>query len=139
MTMKLQPTEYAAALTMRANQTRIAPRTAQDVKIRRLQGKRIQDVAFRMHVAQPKPRDRQGRPPVIPAGLAAARARRDAGERRRTEKDVEVRLSSVSLQAAERHAVFSQLTSSCSTKAWSCACPCSGLEQHRVSSTQRGL
>ncbi len=55
-----------------------------------LQGKRIQDVAFRMHVAQPKPRDRQGRPPVIPAGLAAQRARKDAGEKMRTEKDVEV-------------------------------------------------
>ena len=55
-----------------------------------LQGKRIQDVAFRMHVAQPKPRDRQGRPPVIPTNLAAARARKDAGEKKRTEKDVEV-------------------------------------------------
>ena len=55
-----------------------------------LQGKRIQDVAFRMHVAQPKPRDRQGRPPVIPADLAAARARKDAGEKKRSEKDVEV-------------------------------------------------
>ena len=54
------------------------------------QGKRIQDVAFRMHVAQPKPRDRQGRPPVIPPNLAAARARKDAGEKQRTEKDVEV-------------------------------------------------
>ena len=46
-----------------------------------------------MHVAQPKPRDRQGRPPVIPAGLAATRARKDSGEKRRTEKDVEVRPS----------------------------------------------
>ncbi len=55
-----------------------------------MQGKRIQDVAFRMHVAQPKPRDRQGRPPVIPAGLEAARARKDAGEKKRSEKDVEV-------------------------------------------------
>ena len=48
-----------------------------------------------MHVAQPKPRDRQGRPPVIPAGLAAQRARRGAGEKRRTEKDVEVRAHSM--------------------------------------------
>ena len=47
-----------------------------------------------MHVAQPKARDRQGRPPVIPAGLAVARARKDAGEKKRTEKDVEVWLSS---------------------------------------------
>ena len=49
-----------------------------------------------MHVAQPKPRDRQGRPPVIPAGLAAARTRKDTGEKKRTEKDVEVWLSSAS-------------------------------------------
>ena len=58
--------------------------------LRLLQGKRIQDVAFRMHVAQPKPRDRQGRPPVIPPGLTAQRARKDSGEKMRTEKDVEV-------------------------------------------------
>jgi len=57
-----------------------------------MQGKRIQDVAFRMHVAQPKPRDRQGRPPVIPAGLEAARSRKDAGEKKRSEKDVEVKI-----------------------------------------------
>ena len=44
-----------------------------------------------MHVAQPKPRDRAGRPPVIPAGLAVQRARKGAGEKKRTEKDVEVR------------------------------------------------
>ena len=44
-----------------------------------------------MHVAQPVPRDRQGRPPVIPASLAAQRVRRGAGEKKRTEKDVEVR------------------------------------------------
>ena len=43
-----------------------------------------------MHVAQPKPRDRQGRPAIIPPGLAVAHARKDAGEKKRTEKDVEV-------------------------------------------------
>lgn len=42
-----------------------------------------------MHVAMPKVRDAVVRPPVIPAGVAEARARRDAGERRRTEKDLQ--------------------------------------------------
>ena len=57
-----------------------------------LQGKRIQDVAFRMHVAQPAPRDRQARPPVIPASVAAARARAAAAPaaKKRTEKDLQV-------------------------------------------------
>ena len=64
-----------------------------------MQGKRIQDVAFRMHVAQPKPRDRAGRPPVIPAGLAAQRTRKGAGEKKRTEKDVEVRAGTLCLAA----------------------------------------
>ena len=57
-----------------------------------VQGKRIQDVAHRMHVAMPAPRDGVTRPPVIPPGVAAARARRDAGDKRRTEKDLQVRL-----------------------------------------------
>ena len=45
----------------------------------------------RIHVAVPKPRDTASRPPVIPPGVAAARARRDAGVKRRTEKDLQVR------------------------------------------------
>ena len=49
------------------------------------------DVVNRIHVAVPKPRDNASRPPVIPPGVAAARARRDAGENRRTEKDLQVR------------------------------------------------
>ena len=43
-----------------------------------------------MHVAMPAPRDGVARPPVIPPGVAAARARRDAGDKRRTEKDLQV-------------------------------------------------
>ena len=43
-----------------------------------------------MHVAMPAPRDGVARPPVIPPGVAAARARRDAGNKRRTEKDLQV-------------------------------------------------
>lgn len=38
-----------------------------------LQGKRIQDVANRMHVAVPKARDHAQRPPQIPASVLAAR------------------------------------------------------------------
>lgn len=40
--------------------------------------------------AQPKPRDGVSRPPVIPPGVAEARARRDAGDKRKTEKDLQV-------------------------------------------------
>jgi hypothetical protein len=52
-------------------------------------------VVNRIHVAVPKPRDNASRPPVIPPGVAAARARRDAGEKRRTEKDLQVREAGV--------------------------------------------
>ena len=38
-----------------------------------LQGKRINDVANRMHVAMPKHRDGSSRPPNIPASVLAAR------------------------------------------------------------------
>ncbi|KAI3431856.1 hypothetical protein D9Q98_010608 [Chlorella vulgaris] len=55
----------------------------------KLKGKRVGDVVNRIHVAMPKARDGVSRPPVIPPGVAAARARRDAGERRRTEKDLQ--------------------------------------------------
>ena len=48
-----------------------------------------------MHVAMPAPRDRLGRPPVIPASVAAARAHADASAaaaaaKLRTEKDLQV-------------------------------------------------
>mmetsp|Transcript_20120 Transcript_20120/g.43823 ORF Transcript_20120/g.43823 Transcript_20120/m.43823 type:complete len:675 (+) Transcript_20120:351-2375(+) len=51
--------------------------------------KRINDVVNRIHIAQPKPRDGVSRPPVIPPGVAEARARRAAGERRKTEKELQ--------------------------------------------------
>lgn len=56
-----------------------------------MQGKRIQDVALRMHVALPAPRDRRGRPPVIPASVAGARVRAGAAAapKPRTEKDIQ--------------------------------------------------
>lgn len=55
-------------------------------------GKRIGDVLNKIHVAQPKPRDGitpGSRPPVIPAGVAEARARRAAGEKKKTERDLQ--------------------------------------------------
>lgn len=55
-------------------------------------GKRIADVLNRIHVAMPKPRDCAGpvsRPAVIPPGVVEARKRRDAGEKRRTEKQLQ--------------------------------------------------
>ncbi len=56
-----------------------------------VQGRRIQDVAYRMHVATPAPRDRQVRPPVIPASVAAAQSRAAAVEsKKKTEKDLQV-------------------------------------------------
>ena len=54
------------------------------------QGKRVSDVVNRIHVAVPKARDNLARPPVIPPGVEAARARRDAGDKRRTEKELQV-------------------------------------------------
>lgn len=57
----------------------------------KLQGKRIGDVANRMHVALPKPRDRVARPSVIPASVAAARARSGAlaSTSSQTERDLQ--------------------------------------------------
>lgn len=46
--------------------------------------------AARPAAVQPKPRDGVSRPPVIPPGVAEARARRDAGDKRKTEKDLQV-------------------------------------------------
>jgi hypothetical protein len=62
----------------------------------KLAGKRVTDVLNRMHVAVPKPRDRQARPPVIPPSVAAARAAAAgaaaaaaAAAKRKTEKDLQ--------------------------------------------------
>ncbi|GLC36542.1 hypothetical protein PLESTM_000458200 [Pleodorina starrii] len=55
-------------------------------------GKRIGDVLNKIHVAQPKPREGVmpgSRPPVIPPGVAEARARRAAGEVKKTERDLQ--------------------------------------------------
>ncbi|KAK9828781.1 hypothetical protein WJX72_002049 [[Myrmecia] bisecta] len=57
----------------------------------KLQGKRINDVVNRIHVAVPQARDNASRPPCIPPSVAAARALKDAGAApaRKTEKDMQ--------------------------------------------------
>lgn len=66
-------------------------------------GKRISDVLNRMHVALPKPRAgaAKPRPPVIPPGVAEARARRDGGERRRTERDAQEEAGGAGVYSAD--------------------------------------
>ena len=57
------------------------------------QGKRVNEMANRMHVALPKPRDHAVRATHIPASVLAARAQQEAGiraEPRKTEKQLEV-------------------------------------------------
>lgn len=58
----------------------------------KLKSKRVHDVADRLHVAMPKQRDAVSRPPCIPSGVEEARIRRDAGERKKTEKDLQEEL-----------------------------------------------
>lgn len=55
----------------------------------KLKSKRVTDVADRLHVAMPKQRDSVSRPPCIPSGVEEARRRRDAGEKKKTEKDLQ--------------------------------------------------
>lgn len=55
----------------------------------KLKSKRVTDVAERLHVAMPKQRDRMARPPVIPPGVEAARARREGSEKKKTERDLQ--------------------------------------------------
>ena len=55
-------------------------------------GKRIGDVLNRIHIAMPKQRAGErlaARPPVIPAGVIEARKRREVGEKRKTEKQLQ--------------------------------------------------
>ena len=50
----------------------------------------MKDVVNRMHVAMPQARDKLARPPVIPSGVAQARAAREGGFKVPTEKDLQV-------------------------------------------------
>lgn len=66
-------------------------------------GKRIGDVLNRMHVAMPKPRAGGGkaRLPVIPPGVAEARSARDAGARKRTERDAQEEAGGAGVYSAD--------------------------------------
>lgn len=64
-------------------------------------GKHIGDVLNRIHVAVPKPRDRASRPPVIPPGVAEARARRAAGEKKKLEKDFQEEMGGAGVYSAD--------------------------------------
>ena len=68
-----------------------------------LQGKRINDVVNRMHVAMPKARDAMARPPVIPGSVAAARGQPQvpAAAKRQTERDLQVSCRRVTPQQGE--------------------------------------
>ena len=57
-----------------------------------LQGKRMNDVANRMHVAMPKLRDGAVRPANIPASVLVARAKESgtASSQRKLERDLQV-------------------------------------------------
>lgn len=58
----------------------------------KVSGKRITDVLNRMHVAVPKARDSQTRPPVIPPSVLAAREAAAVGkqqQKRKTEKELQ--------------------------------------------------
>jgi nucleolar GTP-binding protein len=82
ITMSALTEEGVAAVKAAACERLLASRV--EVKLR---SKRAADVAGRIHVAMPRGHDPAARPAVVPPGLAAARAARDAGARRRTEKD----------------------------------------------------
>jgi nucleolar GTP-binding protein len=73
-----------------------------ELKVATAAGARVREVASRLHVAMPKPRPGShralaagagsapvDRPPVIPPGLAEARARRSAEGKPRTERDAQ--------------------------------------------------
>jgi hypothetical protein len=71
-------------------------------------GKRIGDVLNRMHVALPKPRAgaARPRPPVIPLGVTQARAARDAGEKRRTERDAQEEAGGAGVYSADLRKLY---------------------------------
>ena len=75
-----------------------------------LQGKRINDVVNRMHVAMPKARDATARPPVIPGSVAAARGQPQvaAAAKRQTEKDLQVSLQESHTSAGGKQFVLLQ-------------------------------
>lgn len=66
----------------------------------KVQGKRFSNVMNRIHVAMPKIAHPE-RKPFIPEGVAEARARRDAGEKLDTEKDLEEELGGAGVYSSD--------------------------------------
>lgn len=66
----------------------------------KMQGKRVDNVLNRIHVATPKHAHPE-RKPCIPEGVAEARARRDAGGTMETEKDLEERFGGAGVYSAD--------------------------------------
>jgi len=67
----------------------------------KLKGKSAHEVLNRIHVAMPTPRDSESRPAWIPADVAEMRARRAAGERRETEKDLQEKFGGAGAYSAD--------------------------------------
>lgn len=72
----------------------------------KVQGKKINDVLNRIHVAVPKVKGGVSRPPVIPPGVREARARREAGERKKTEKDLQEEFGGAGVYSADLYKLY---------------------------------
>ena len=55
----------------------------------KLKSRRASDAVGRLHVSIPKQRDSKSRPPCIPTGLTESRLRKEAGDKRKTERDLQ--------------------------------------------------
>lgn len=72
----------------------------------KVQSKKAADVANRLHVAMPKPRDRQARPPVIPPSVRAAQSKAAAAAAaaaapKKTEKELQEELGGAGVYSAD--------------------------------------
>jgi nucleolar GTP-binding protein len=67
----------------------------------KLKGKHSSEVMNRIHVAMPTPRDGAKRPAAIPANLEEMRGRRDAGEKRVLERDLEEKFGGAGVYSAD--------------------------------------
>jgi len=69
-------------------------------------GKKIADVLNRIHVAMPKQRDGMARPAVIPDGVAQARAKRDAGEKKKLQKHIQEEQGGAGVYSMDHRELF---------------------------------
>ncbi|GMH35312.1 hypothetical protein BSKO_03180 [Bryopsis sp. KO-2023] len=71
----------------------------------KMQGKRINNILNRIHVAMPKNANPE-RKPCIPEGVAEARAKRDAGEKMETEKDLEEKFGGAGVYSSDERKTY---------------------------------